>query len=217
MGAITIVAWFEAFYRGGFSVAWWTMVTLLAQVLVAMSGWIAYRYRQTRAMIGLVPQEHNFNMFEVVGEIVANQAGYYGIPRAEAKEKAEYYLNKLSLWDKRKEMAKELSGGMKRRLMIARSLVHDPKLLILDEATSGLDPASEAAVCDTLLQLRGELTILAISHQSALVKIADKAYHIQDGKILQTNNTSEADPNKPDIDAEPDRNSYDASSNAKLG
>jgi ATP-binding cassette subfamily C protein len=96
-------------------------------------------------------------------------------------------------------------------------MVHKPKLLILDEATSGLDPESEAAVCDTLQQLRGELTILAISHQSALVKIADKAYRIQDGKILQTENASEPDLPSADIDAEPDRKLHLAFSPGKLG
>ncbi|MCK5002300.1 MAG: ABC transporter ATP-binding protein [Gammaproteobacteria bacterium] len=92
-----------------------------------------------RSLIGLVPQEHNFNIFEPVGEILINQAGFYGIGRHVATQRAEKYLRKLELWDKRFEMAKELSGGMKRRLMIARALVHEPKLLILDEPTAGVD------------------------------------------------------------------------------
>jgi len=92
-----------------------------------------------KSCIGLVPQEFNFNQFEPVDEILINQAGFYGIPRAEAKQRAEHYLKKLSLWDKRKSQARELSGGMKRRLMIARALVHNPKLLILDEPTAGVD------------------------------------------------------------------------------
>ena len=92
-----------------------------------------------KSCIGLVPQEFNFNQFEPVDEILINQAGFYGIPRAEAKQRAEHYLKKLSLWDKRKAQARELSGGMKRRLMIARALVHNPKLLILDEPTAGVD------------------------------------------------------------------------------
>ena len=118
-----------------------------------------------KSCIGLVPQEHNFNMFEVVGEIVANQAGYYGIPHAQAKEKAEYYLNKLSLWDKRKEMAKELSGGMKRRLMIARSLVHDPKLLILDEPTAGVDIEIRRHMWDFLQEVNAQgTTIILTTH-----------------------------------------------------
>lgn len=92
-----------------------------------------------RSLIGLVPQEFNFNIFEPVIEILINQAGFYGISRHEATQRAEKYLRKLELWDKRFEMAKELSGGMKRRLMIARALVHEPKLLILDEPTAGVD------------------------------------------------------------------------------
>jgi len=107
-------------------------------------------------------------------------------------------------------------GGQRQRISIARALVHKPKLLILDEATSGLDPESEAAVCDTLQQLRGKHTILAISHQSALVEIADKAYRIRDGKILQTENSSETDIPTADIDAEPRRTVQAAFSHGKL-
>ena len=114
------------------------------------------------------------------------------------------------------ERGGKLSGGQRQRIAIARALVHKPKLLILDEATSGLDPKSEAAVCDTLQQLRGDLTILAISHQSALVKIADKAYRIQDGKILQTENASEPDLPTADIDAEPGRKLHIAFNPDKL-
>ena len=92
-----------------------------------------------KSCIGLVPQEFNFNQFEPVIEIVINQAGYYGIPRNEARERAEFYVQKLGLWGKRHDIARELSGGLKRRLMIARALVHEPKLLILDEPTAGVD------------------------------------------------------------------------------
>ncbi|VAW56748.1 Uncharacterized ABC transporter ATP-binding protein YadG [hydrothermal vent metagenome] len=94
---------------------------------------------QAKSCIGLVPQEFNFNQFEQVIEILVNQAGYYGIPRPLAYERAETYLKQLALWDKRNVMARELSGGMKRRLMIARALIHEPKLLILDEPTAGVD------------------------------------------------------------------------------
>jgi ABC-2 type transport system ATP-binding protein len=98
-----------------------------------------HEVQEVKRNIGLVPQEFNFNNFEPVAEVVVNQAGYYGIPRPEAWKRARHYLGELGLWDKRKEMARTLSGGMKRRLMIARALGHEPRLLILDEPTAGVD------------------------------------------------------------------------------
>ena len=89
--------------------------------------------------LGIVPQEFNFPNFEPVFDILVNQAGYYGLPRTVAIERAETYLRKLDLWDKRFEASRHLSGGMKRRLMIARALIHQPRLLILDEPTAGVD------------------------------------------------------------------------------
>ena len=92
-----------------------------------------------KACLGIVPQEINLNLWETVGNIVVNQAGYYGIGGKLARERAEKYLRELRLWDRRNDTARSLSGGMKRRLMIARALVHEPKLLILDEPTAGVD------------------------------------------------------------------------------
>ena len=86
-----------------------------------------------------MPQEMNFNPFEKVSQIIINQAGYYGIPRKIAETRTELYLKKMGLWEKRKSIALRLSGGMKRRLMITRALVNQPKLLILDEPTAGVD------------------------------------------------------------------------------
>ncbi len=100
--------------------------------------------------LGVVPQEFNFSVFEKVIDIVVNQAGYYGIKRKLALERSEYYLKQLGLWDKRHEVSRNLSGGMKRRLMIARAMLHEPKLLILDEPTAGVDIELRRSMWDFL-------------------------------------------------------------------
>lgn len=118
-----------------------------------------------KSYIGLVPQEFNFNQFEPVIEIVVNQAGYYGIPRPLAQQRAETYLRQLGLWEKRRAMARELSGGMKRRLMIARALVHEPKLLILDEPTAGVDIEIRRSMWDFLREINQQgTTIILTTH-----------------------------------------------------
>jgi ABC-2 type transport system ATP-binding protein len=115
--------------------------------------------------IGLVPQEFNFNQFEPVAEIVINQAGYYGLPRELARQRAETYLQQLGLWEKRRQMARELSGGMKRRLMIARALVHEPKLLILDEPTAGVDIEIRRSMWEFLREINARgVTIILTTH-----------------------------------------------------
>jgi ABC-2 type transport system ATP-binding protein len=118
-----------------------------------------------KACIGLVPQEFNFNQFEPVVEIVVNQAGYYGIPRREAYRRAESSLRQLDLWGKRDVQARELSGGMKRRLMIARALVHGPKLLILDEPTAGVDIEIRRSMWEFLREINASgTTIILTTH-----------------------------------------------------
>ncbi len=118
-----------------------------------------------KSCIGLVPQEFNFNMFESPQTIVANQAGFYGIPLALARERTEKYLRKLQLWDKRKAMARSLSGGMKRRLMIARALVHEPRLLILDEPTAGVDIEVRRSMWEFLREINeAGTTIILTTH-----------------------------------------------------
>lgn len=118
-----------------------------------------------KACIGLVPQEFNFNQFLPVEEVVLNQAGYYGIPRQLAVHNTEESLKQLDLWPKRRVMARELSGGMKRRLMIARALVHRPRLLILDEPTAGVDIEIRRSMWEFLQELnRNGTTIILTTH-----------------------------------------------------
>lgn len=115
--------------------------------------------------LGVVPQEFNFGQFEKVFDILVTQAGYYGIPRAQAETRAEKYLTQLGLWEKRHSQARQLSGGMKRRLMIARALVHEPRLLILDEPTAGVDIELRRSMWDFLVRLNKEgTTIILTTH-----------------------------------------------------
>ncbi len=122
-------------------------------------------FSQAKKFLGVVPQEFNFSMFEKVEDIVLQQAGYYGLPRDYAKSQTEKYLKKLNLWDKRNTPARMLSGGMKRRLMIARALVHEPKLLILDEPTAGVDIELRRSMWDFLREINeAGTTIILTTH-----------------------------------------------------
>jgi ABC-2 type transport system ATP-binding protein len=122
-------------------------------------------FAAAKKYIGIVPQEFNFNQFEKGMDIVVNQAGYYGLPPLLAKERAEKYLKALGIWDKRDVPSRMLSGGMKRRLMIARALVHEPKLLILDEPTAGVDIEMRRSMWDFLKKINAEgTTIILTTH-----------------------------------------------------
>lgn len=116
-----------------------------------------------KTYIGLVPQEFNFNIFEKVIDIIVTQAGYYGIPRTEALSRAEELLKALGLWDKRDAVSQSLSGGMKRRLMIARGLIHKPRLLILDEPTAGVDVEMRIGMWDFLRKLNESGTTIVLT------------------------------------------------------
>lgn len=118
-----------------------------------------------KSYLGLVPQEFNFNQFESLMRILVNQAGYYGVDRKTANERAEKYLKKLELWDKRNDAGRMLSGGMKRRLMIARALMHEPKILILDEPTAGVDIELRRSMWEFLKELNQQgITIILTTH-----------------------------------------------------
>ncbi len=118
---------------------------------------------KAKTYIGLVPQEFNFNIFEKVENILTTQAGYYGIPRDEALKAAEPILKDLGLWEKRHEPSQKLSGGMKRRLMIARALIHKPKLLILDEPTAGVDVELRRQMWTFLRKINEEGTTIVLT------------------------------------------------------
>lgn len=120
---------------------------------------------EAKSCIGLVPQEFNFNQFETLQQIVVNQAGYYGVPRKIALERSEKYLKQLDLWEKKDHPARSLSGGMKRRLMIARALMHEPQILILDEPTAGVDIEIRRSMWDFLQDINEQgITIILTTH-----------------------------------------------------
>lgn len=147
-----------------------------------------------KAVIGLVPQEFNFNVFEPVLPTVMNVAGYNGIARAEALRRAEYYLKKLDLWDKRKAPARELSGGMKRRLMIARALIHEPRLLILDEPTAGVDLEIRRSMWEFLSELNeqhGTTIILTTHYLEEAEALCRNVAIIDGGKIIENGAVSQ--------------------------
>ncbi|MGP1928967.1 MAG: ABC transporter ATP-binding protein [Arsenophonus sp. NC-WZS1-MAG3] len=142
-----------------------------------------------KRQLGLVPQEFNFNPFETVLQIVLNQAGYYGVPRSLASSRAEIYLSQLALWNKRNEPARDLSGGMKRRLMIARALIHQPKLLILDEPTAGVDIELRRSMWGFLktLNAHGTTIILTTHYLEEVEMLCRNIGIIQYGKLIKNN------------------------------
>ena len=145
---------------------------------------------RAKQQLGLVPQEFNFNPFETVQQIVVNQAGYYGVNRKEAMLRSEKYLGMSELWDKRNESARMLSGGMKRRLMIARALMHEPKLLILDEPTAGVDIELRRSMWEFLEKLNqsGTTIILTTHYLEEAEMLCRNIGIIQSGELIE--NTS---------------------------
>jgi ABC-2 type transport system ATP-binding protein len=147
-------------------------------------------FSEAKMNIGVVPQEFNFSMFEKVLDIVTQQGGYYGMPAKLARERAEKYLRKLGLWEKRSTPARMLSGGMKRRLMIARALVHEPKLLILDEPTAGVDIELRRSMWDFLQEINaaGTTIILTTHYLEEAESLCRNVAIIDQGDIIK--NTS---------------------------
>ena len=143
-------------------------------------------FDKAKSFVGVVPQEFNFNIFETVEQILINQAGYYGVSKKKAIEPIHYYLNKLSLWEKRKTQSMRLSGGMKRRLMIARALIHQPKLLILDEPTAGVDIELRRSMWSFIEDLnKNGLTIILTTHYlEEAENLCKNIAIINDGKII---------------------------------
>jgi ABC-2 type transport system ATP-binding protein len=145
-----------------------------------------------KACIGIVPQEINFNMWESPFTILVNQAGFYGIARPLARARAEQYLKQLQLWDKRKGMSRALSGGMKRRLMIARALMHEPRLLVLDEPTAGVDIEIRRSMWDFLREInaRGTTIILTTHYLEEAETLCRNIAIINDGRIVERDRMS---------------------------
>ena len=140
-----------------------------------------------KSCIGIVPQEINFNLFESVFTIVVNMAGFYGIPRPLAKRRAEKYLKQLQLWDRRDSIARSLSGGMKRRLMIARALMHEPRLLILDEPTAGVDIEIRRSMWEFLRGINdsGTTIILTTHYLEEAENLCRNVAIIEGGRIIE--------------------------------
>ena len=144
-------------------------------------------FSAAKALIGVVPQEININQFDTPFNIIINQAGYYGINRALAKKRAEKYLNELRLWDRRNQRARNLSGGMKRRLMIARALIHEPKLLLLDEPTAGVDVEIRRSMWEFLryINANGTTIILTTHYLEEAENLCKRVAIIDGGSIIE--------------------------------
>lgn len=171
-----------------------TTIGILASLITKSSGQVRiYGHdldtapAMAKSELGLVPQEFNFSQFETCLDIVLNQAGYYGVPRRQAMRKAQQYLEILSLWDRRKEQSRFLSGGMKRRLMIARALVHEPRILLLDEPTAGVDVEYRRSTWEFLIDMnRQGVTILLTTHYlEEAEKLCKRLAIIDHGHIVE--------------------------------
>jgi ABC-2 type transport system ATP-binding protein len=148
---------------------------------------------EAKTYLGVVPQEFNFNWFEKVEDIVIQQAGFYGMPASEAKERAEILLKRLGLWDKKDTVSMKLSGGMKRRLMIVRALIHKPEILILDEPSAGVDVDLRREMWEFVRELNQEgVTIILTTHYlEEAENLCDRVGIINKGNILEVGTVKE--------------------------
>lgn len=146
-----------------------------------------------KTYIGIVPQEMNFSIFEKVIDIVVDQAGYYGIPRKEALPRAEQLLKDLGLWEKRNDKSQSLSGGMKRRLMIARALIHEPKIILLDEPTAGVDVELRRGMWEFLKKMNAQgVTILLTTHYlEEAEQLSSHVVIVNKGEVVEDAQTKE--------------------------
>lgn len=177
-----------------------TLIGILCSLVVKTSGKVEIfgidideDFSNAKRKLGVVPQEFNFSQFEKVLDIVVTQAGFYGIPKELAVQRAEKYLTKLGLWEKRNQAARMLSGGMKRRLMIARALIHEPQLLILDEPTAGVDIELRRSLWDFLKEInkQGTTIILTTHYLEEAESLCKNLAIIDQGKIIQHTSTRE--------------------------
>lgn len=164
-----------------------SLVTKSAGVVKIMGHSLDTAPMQAKRHLGLVPQEFNFNQFEKVADILITQAGFYGIPASRARKRAEELLQQLDLWDKRHEAARALSGGMKRRLMIARAMIHDPPLLILDEPTAGVDIGLRRSMWDFLREINeaGKTIILTTHYLEEAESLCKRIVIIDHGRLIE--------------------------------
>ena len=176
-----------------------TMIGIISSLVNKSSGQVKIlgldidtHHSEAKKKIGIVGQEVNFNQFETVHNVLLHQAGFFGLPFSDIKKNSEYFLKRLDLWDKRNEQGRNLSGGMKRRLMVAKALVNIPELLILDEPTAGVDTELRRSLWDFLVEInkKGTTIILTTHYLEEAERLCKNISIIDNGKIVRNSNMS---------------------------
>ena len=170
-----------------------SLVTKTSGIVKILDIDIDENHSLAKKKLGVVGQEVNFNQFEKVGDIIRNQAGYYGLSFKQARENAKHYMRKLDIWDKRDEQARKLSGGMKRRVMVAKALVNNPELLILDEPTAGVDIELRRSLWDFLTEINddGTTIILTTHYLEEAERLCRNIAIIDSGEIVENTSMQE--------------------------